>query len=438
MATVRTTKAKSKASAATLEDTSPAAGLDYGSLLEEIETELRSNVGQWLPKAVDDKGGFHQSFDRTWKRPKKDEPRFSVFQARMTWLASSYLAVEPRRKKELIGYAQHGLTQLSSSHWDSERGGFYDNVAKDGKPITEGIGAIKSIYGNAFGVYALAAMYRATSDLFALDLAFEAFEWIDCFAHDDANGGYYNVVSVDGKQVSSIDVPGIDETKTPGIKTMNTHIHLLEAFTELLRAAPHVVVRERVEELLAIVRDKIATSDGYLIEQLTEDWQPKSKTTSFGHDVETAFLLIDSAEAIGLKNDAATLKVARSLVDHALKFGWNEKLGALADAADLKGKVTETKIKWWASAEALNAFLLMHELFGSETDQYWNAFVAQWGFIKNHHIDAENGGWYELIDGSGKPISTDKGSPWKEAYHETRSMMHVCSRLERLAKAATS
>ena len=192
----------------------------------------------------------------------------------------------------------------------------------------------------------------------------------------------------------------------------------------------------RSEELLAIVRDKIATPEGYLIERLTEDWQPISKSTSFGHDVETAFLLLDSAEALGMAGDEQTLKVARALVDHALKFGVNAKLGSLADAADLKGKITSAKTAWWASAEALNAFLLMHEIYGKEDGQYWTAFVAQWNFIKNHHIDTENGGWYDMIDDSGTPISTHKGGPWKEAYHETRSMLHVTERLKRLEAAS--
>jgi mannobiose 2-epimerase len=436
MASVKAIKSPRKTSAAPAKETASEAAFDFDSIRSEIEAELRRNVNEWLPRAVDEKGGFYQTFERDWKRPKKDEPRFVVYQARMTWLAATYCGFEPKSRKSFESFAQHGLAFLASRQWDADRGGFYDHVNRDGMPVTDGIGQVKSIYGNSFGVYALAAMYRATKDLFALDLAFEAFEWIDCFAHDDANGGYFNVVSLDGKRVTEGSVEAPDETKAPGIKTMNTHIHLLESFTELLRAAPHIVVRERVEQLLLLVRDKIATDDGYLVERLTDDWQPLSKTTSFGHDIETAFLLLDSAQAVGKGEDEQTHKVARSLVDHALKLGWNEKLGLLAYAADLNGKVTESKTNWWVSAEALNAFLLMHELYGAETDRYWIAFVAQWNFIKNHHLDAEHGGWFDCISSDGTPVNTHKAGQWKEAYHETRSMMHVVERLKRLSATA--
>jgi mannobiose 2-epimerase len=432
-ATERTTKVPRKTTKVVEPSAEATTELSYETILGEIETELHRNLNLWLPRTIDDKGGFFQEFDQEWKRPKKDDVRFAVFQARMTWLASVGISLEPKRKKDFISYAQHGLSFLGGRQWDADRSGFYDFVQRDGKPFTESYGEVKSLYCTSFGIYALAAMYRATSDLFALDLAFEAFEWIDAFAHDDLNGGYYNVLAFDGKQIAPYSKEAADETKTPGIKTMNTHIHLLESFTELLRAAPHIVLRERTEELLKIVRDKIATPEGYLIEILTEDWQPISKVTSFGHDVETAFLLLDSAEALGMAGDPQTVKVARALVDRALKFGWNEKLGSLADASDLKGKVTDPHTKWWASAEALNAFLLMHELFGSETDVYWKAFVAQWGFIKGHHIDEANGGWYEKLDATRKPTNLNKGSTWKEAYHETRAMMHVAGRLKRLA-----
>lgn len=438
MATAKGTKGTRKTAPAIEAQSSAVNGArDYGPIRDEIAAELRRNVDLWLPRTLDEKGGFHQSFDRDWKRPRKDEPRFSVFQARMTWLAATAISIFPERAEEFARYARHGFEFLSSRQWDSERGGFYDHVSREGKPVTEGIGQIKSIYGNSFGLYALAAMYRACSDLFALDLGFESFEWIDSYAHDDVHGGYFNVVSLDGRCARPAVAKATDETKMPGIKSMNAHIHLLESFTELLRAAPHIVVRERVEEVLGIVRDRIATPDGYLVERLTEDWRPLSETTSFGHDVETAYLLLDAAQVLGTPNDEKTLQTARGLVDHAIQFGWNAALGSLADSADLKGRIIDGTSKWWASAEALNAFLLMHELFGAETDRYWEAFAAQWAFIKNHHIDSEHGGWFVTVGPDGTPAMTHKADPWKEAYHETRAMMHVVERLDRLAAAGS-
>jgi mannobiose 2-epimerase len=256
---------------------------------------------------------------------------------------------------------------------------------------------------------------------------------VDGFGHDDAHLGYYNVLSLDGKPVGEDPSRQVDETKTPGIKTMNTHIHLLESFTELYRAAPHIVVREKLEELLEIVRDKIAHEPGRLVTRFSEDWTPRSNEDSFGHDVETAYLLLDAADALGKPQDEATLRVARSLVDSPLNHGWNASLGMFADSGEFGGELIDAKTKWWISAEALNALLLMHELFGADTDKYWNAFAAQWRFIQQYHVDPEFGGWYDSIDVDGSPVGTHKAGPWKEAYHETRSMLHVSERLKRLA-----
>ena len=349
MATAKAIKGTRKTAAVFPTESVTGPAFDYASLLEEIAAELHRNVGEWLPRAVDDKGGFYQAFDRDWKRPKKEDPRFVVYQARMTWVAATYLALDAKTRKSFENYAQHGLAFLSSRQWDLARGGFYDHVAKDGKPVTDDLGQIKSIYGNSFGVYALAALYRTAGDLFALDLGFEAFEWIDSFAHDDVNGGYFNAVALDGKPLPADGASSTHDTKAPGIKLANTHIHLLEAFIELLRAAPHVVVRERVQELVMVLRDKLATPEGYLIERVTEDWQPLSKTTSFGHDVEAAFLLMEAADALGTPADEQTRNVARSLVDHALKFGLErEDRRTSQHSADLKGKIVDATTRWWA------------------------------------------------------------------------------------------
>jgi mannobiose 2-epimerase len=323
--------------------------------------------------------------------------------------------------------------------WDPEQGGLYWGLDQDAK-VTLRFGDQKHAYGISFGIYALAAAYEATKDEGARELAMKTFEWLDRHAHDDVNGGYHEALRRDGTPIVPKDLAQTLENRSPGpngvygYKSMNSHIHLLEAFTELYHATKDASVRKRLEEVFLIVRDRIAVEPGCLNLFFTPDWRVVPDHDSFGHDIETAYLLIEASEALGREDGDKTAKVARQLVDHALDWGFDAKNGGFYDKGAAFAKAHATEKVWWTQAEGLNALLLMHERFGKESDRYWKAFTLTWAFVNAHVADAEFGGWYDTVDAQGtKVVSPGKAHDWKAGYHDGRALMTIEGRLRRLA-----
>ena len=216
-----------------------------------------------------------------------------------------------------------------------------------------------------------------------------------------------------------------------GFKTMNSHIHMLEALTELSRVDSLPIVKLRLREVFLLVRDWIAVEPGALNLYLTRDWRAIPAHDSFGHDIETAYLLVEAADALGMADDVPTWTVARRLVDHALDWGWDDEHGGFYDKGDsFAGAAFDTTKVWWTQAEGLNALLVMDRKYGGKTDKYARAFHKQWGFIREHMIDRVHGGWFQetfrdgTLHGDGA-----KASPWKANYHTSRAMMNVVSLL---------
>jgi N-acyl-D-glucosamine 2-epimerase len=296
----------------------------------------------------------------------------------------------------------------------------------------------KHAYGISFGIYASAAAYRSTKDKAALDLAKRAFLWLDDRAHDAVNGGYYEALTQDGKPILAAPSPGKRDFigTTYGFKSMNTHIHLLEAITELHKAWPNPKVRKRLEELFKVVRDKIYVDPGCLNQFFNPDWRPVPDLDSFGHDIETAFLLIEAAEELGIPHDKKTMLAAKRLVDHALEVGWDDKNGGFYDRGIALGEATERDKIWWTQAEGLNALSLMRELYPSQEQKYGIAFKKQWAFIQNHQVDQQALGWITNLHPDGTAIPDQpKSTMWKDPYHQGRALMNVSVRQRRRASS---
>jgi mannobiose 2-epimerase len=219
-----------------------------------------------------------------------------------------------------------------------------------------------------------------------------------------------------------------------GYKSMNAHIHILEALAALYHASQDALVKQRLAEVLAIVRDRVAVEPGCLNLWLTEDWRAVPDHDSYGHDIETGFLLLEAAEVLGQPNDPKTLRMARMLVDHTLDWAWDEKNGGFCERGFAFSKPFDTKKVWWTQVEGLHSLLLMHEHYGQETNRYWEKFLQQWEFIKAHQIDSEFPGLFGETEADGKPIGTDKGNNWKAGYHDGRSFLLIAERLKKLAK----
>lgn len=414
----------------------------------QIENALKNGtLDAWYPKAVDSVyGGFLSSFTFDFK-PTGDQRKMIVTQARHVWTNSKaalrYPSIDYYKKS-----ADHGYAFLRDKMWDKTRGGFYWLVERDGTPVKGD--TIKTAYGNAFGIYALAAYYELTKNEEALKLAQDAFNWLEQHSHDHEYKGYYQHMGPDGTPIPR-------DRKTPstaelGYKDQNSSIHLLEAFTELYRVWQDPLLKERLREMLFLIRDTIVTPDGYLTLFLERDWKPvsfKNKPdsiiekhhnldhVSFGHDVETAYLMIEASDLLGIENDSTTHLIAKKMVDHALRTGWqeNDSTGGFVDEAyyfkDRPGiTVTRDTKNWWAQAEGMNALLLMAELYPDDPMNYYSKFLKSWKYIDMYIIDHENGDWFAGgIDKQPELKTAMKGHIWKACYHQYRAMANCVDML---------
>ena len=406
---------------------------------EQIDRLLREEMSKWYPLAVDkERGGFHQNISRDWK-VLPDDSRSLVYQSRMTWTAATFAAYSKADRAEYVKHAHHGIEYLDRVMRDREHGGFHWVVNVDGK-VDPKLGDEKHVYGTAFVLYAASHVHKATGDELALKVARDAFAWLEAKAHDGEHGGYFEAISRDGRPILSFpdDAPTWKRTDRLGVyygyKSMNSHIHLLEALDAFCRVDPNPQARVRLKEVLRIVRDKIAVEPGALNLYLTCDWRPLPAHDSFGHDVETAYLLLEAAEtaAMGDEENVKTEKVARSLIDHALDFGWDEQDGGFYDKGDVfAGRAYDTTKVWWTQAEGLNALVLMDRRFGNHSPRYAKAAIQQWDFIAKHQLDSEHGGWFGEVTREGRLIGDGrKANPWKANYHTGRAMMNVVKMLD--------
>jgi mannobiose 2-epimerase len=415
------------------------------ALAQEIRESLRRDLDAWYPRAVDrGQGGFLSEFDYRWQ-PNGAQDKMIVTQARHVWTTARATQFFPR-DTAFLPAAAHGYRFLRDALWDREKGGFYWLVTRDGRPKPEADGRlIKQAYGIAFAIFALAAYHDVSRDTSALRLAQDAFHWLDEHAHDPAHGGYFNYLARDGTPLRA--GWGRD---TP--KDQNSSIHILEALTALYRVWPAPKVRERLSEMLHLIRDTIVTAPGTLTLFLTEDWkrvsyQDSTETVrradryfhdhvSFGHDVETAYLMLEASEALGLADDTTTLRVSKQMLDHALRAGWDNAAGGFYDAGYYSGGsaritiVQDTK-NWWAQAEGLNTLLIFADRFPNDPLRYDQKFLTQWAYIKSYLIDHDNGGWYQGgLDKEPDSRRALKGHIWKAMYHDGRGLMNAYRRLE--------
>lgn len=420
---------------------------DNTQLAGEIRQSLKDVVEKWYPLSVDTVyGGFLSSFTYDFK-PTDNQDKMIVTQARHTWANAK--AFEIFKDDQYLSNAKHGFEFLEDVMWDKVDGGFYTLVSRDGIP-KEG-DTIKTAYGNAFGIYALAAYCKASNDTAALNFVKQAFNWLENGSHDPVKRGYFQHLNKKGKPIKR--PVNISNHSDLGYKDQNSSIHLLEALTELYEVWPDPLVKERLNEMLVLIRDTIVTPKGNLTLFLLPDWTPVSfqdssresilshtnlDHVSFGHDVETAFLMLESSEVSGLEHDTQTEVIAKKMVDHALQKGWDDSVGGFYDEGYyFKDKpdieiIRDTK-NWWAQAEGLNALLLMAEKYPDDSHDYYGKFLKQWQYIDKYLIDHENGDWYAGgLDKQPEMKTALKGHIWKANYHQFRSLWLVSERLKRM------
>ncbi len=425
-------------------------------LADELNFSLQHEIlDAWYPRSIDSVyGGFLANFTFDWQL-KGLQNKMIVSQTRHLWTLSE--AAQFYRSEQYREIADHAFLFLKDKMWDNENGGFYTILNREGKPGATEFGGAKMTYGNAFGIYALVAYFRLTENEEALELAKKTFFWLEDYCHDPKYLGYFNNLGKNGNRLSfarlknePLENPeNLPDYKIISQKDQNTSIHVLEAFTELYKVWPNELLKTRLQEMVSLISDKIVTEKGYLTLFLERDFTPISYRdstedvirknlgmdhVSFGHDIETAFLLIEAAQALYGKADEKTIVLAKKMVDHTIENGWDTKNDGIFDRgyyfkdSDTITIMHDVKV-WWAEAESMNALLLMSKLFPEEP-KYREYFEKQWEYIKTYQIDHENKGWYEEgLDNSPEQVSAPKGSDWKINYHNFRSLSNCIKML---------
>ena len=416
--------------------------MEKDSIRLEMQRVLINEFRLWYPLSIDPLyGGFFSDINYNWEVTGQ-QTKMIVTQARHVW-STANASMYYKDDTTLLPISRNGIEFLREKMWDKDFGGFYDLVTRRGDPIRENGKIVKRAYGNAFAVYGLAANFKASGDTAALSLAQETFRWLEKHCYDPQNGGYFQFTSREG-------VPFVDGCDGAPPKDQNSTIHLLEAFTELYSVWPDPVVKERLQSLLLLVRDRITTDKGYMVLFFKRDWTPISYRTSsadvrernyefdhvsFGHDIETAYLMLEASKVLGIKDNTRTLAVGKKMVDHSITFGWDKERGGIYDGGyylpgEEKPTIVRNTKEWWSQVEALNSLLLMSELYPNDEHRYFEKFRAQWEYCKKYVIDTEHGGWYwGGIDIVPNNKFMPKSTIWKCNYHTSRALINCITML---------
>ena len=365
----------------------------------------------------------------------KDAVKGCILNSRITWFfANAYLwcknglitAGECEKHgytpEDILAEARHGYEFLKEHCLDRTNGGIYWSLHADGTPED----TTKHTYNQAFCIYALSSYYEATADAEALKTAFELFELIEEKCTDEV--GYLEAFTVDFKPESN---EKLSENGVMAAKTMNTLLHVFEAYTQLYKVSKDERVGARLGWIMDTFADKIYNPERHRQEVFfDENYHSIIDLHSYGHDIETAWLMDHGVDVLGKESYRSKLSpITKDLTAQIYKIAFDGH--SLANECD-KGVVNEHRI-WWVQAESVIGFLN-----GYQRDQrhaeYLEAALRQWEFIKEYVIDKREGSeWFWEVDKNGKPYP-DRPivEPWKCPYHNGRMCMEIMRRAEEL------
>ncbi len=385
------------------------------------EQELRGDILPfWLKYTRNPADGGFVGMITADMKVRNNVPRGALLTSRILWTFST--AYRVYRDPACLEMARYAYRDLVDHFWDQESGGLFWTITPDGKPNE----TVKQIYGQVFGIYALAEYYRATGEKPALDKAIEIYSLVEQHSRDHTHGGYLDTLNRRWERPG----PGDKNLLGPAPKSQNSHIHILEAYTNLLRVWPDPGLRANQHELLEMtIKHIIDPRTHHLILFLKEDWTPTSQEISYGHDIELSWLLVEAANVVG---DPALVAQAKSVsVDIAratLAEGVDPDGGVLSEGGP-KG-FTNTRKEWWEQAEAVVGFLNAYQLSGDP--RFLAASRHSWDYIQAEFVDRAQGDWFNLLTREGKPIPLPKVSLWKCPYHSSRSCFEVIERVREL------
>jgi len=411
------------------------------AIRQQVDHHLKEGIIPfWLSRGVDPLyGGYLTCFDANGSLDLSDTNKYIVTQTRMIWGFSTFSRLLPGDSCCLEA-ARQGVDFFIRHFWDREFGGWFWKVDRAGTVLDRG----KVVYGQSFALYALAQYTLCTGDPRGLEYAGKTFDLLTKFCADTARGGYYENLEPNWELSS----PGFHAGDR---KSLDIHMHLLEGYTTLFETSQSEIHRRRLEEVIEVILSRMVDpSSGCGLNQFNLDfkrippiairrtWNAERQgelakdvpdTTSYGHNLELVWLLLQAVERMG-KPHADILSAARRLGEHALQFGVDWKHGGIFRDGTHQGPAIVRDKEWWQQAESLVGLLSAFEV--TRNEQYLQAFILTWNFAYNFLINQSLGEWRTLVSETGDILVPEIGNPWKACYHTGRAMHETLIRLDRI------
>jgi mannobiose 2-epimerase len=381
---------------------------------KEVRKVLESNILNYWLTLKDPRGGFFGEADGTGEI-QRGAPRGVILNARIIWaFSAAYGMLHDSRYLEA---AIHAKDWFLAHFCDRKNGGVFWSVTAAGEPLDEK----KQLYAQGFAIYGLSELYKVSSDEETLRAAIDLFRVVEAKFRDAENGGYIEALARDFLPLEDMSLSAHDINAD---KTMNSHLHILEAYANLYQVWPDPSLKKAVEELLDIVCNKVMGPDGHLRLYFRRDWSVLPGGVSYGHDIETSWLALECASALH------DIDVVNRVRPAALLMGKAGNEGYRADGSMIYEKLEDGSLdlsrQWWVLAEAVVGNLWLWKFHGDL--QAPDRALATWAYIRDNIVDWDNGEWFWGVHPDGTP---DKDSPkagfWKCPYHNTRMCLQVLS-----------
>jgi len=395
--------------------------METALLKDEIRTGLDNILSYWKKYTVDhDNGGFYGlvNIDNT---PDPHADKGIVLNTRILWAFAA--AFRFTGEREYMVLADRAYHYLKSFFFDHRYGGVWWAVDFRGNPVNKR----KQIYAQAFAIYALSEYFQITKNPEVVNEALEIFHLIERQSHDNERDGYIEAFDEKWDYLEDVRLGENDQNEK---KTMNTHLHLLEAYTNLYRIRKDKMLHDKLGGLINIfVHHIIDIKTHHLNLFFNEEWELRSSKVSFGHDIEAAWLLCEAAET--LKDKSLMKKISDlSLKITKASAGGLDMDGGMMNEYDVSDNHLDTDKHWWPQAEAMVGFLNGYELSGD--GYFYGLFLHSWEFIRKFIIDHDKGEWFWRVDKEGRPSNQEKAGFWKCPYHNTRACIEIITRLEKI------
>ncbi|MCF3649686.1 AGE family epimerase/isomerase [Synoicihabitans lomoniglobus] len=390
---------------------------------QRIETDLRANILPfWMEHVADgERGTFHAELSHELVVD-DSKPRGALLSARILWTYAAAFRVYGGA--DLRAMADFAYADLIGRFADEQHGGFYWSIHPDGSPER----TRKQVYGQAFAIYALTEYHRATAGAEPLRRAQDVFERLEKHAKDPARGGYFEAFGANWSSIADMRLSDVDQNVP---KSQNTLLHVMEAYTNLLRVWPNDRVRSALHALVVTMVDHVVHPEAFHLGLFFQaDWTPTSQRISYGHDIEAAWLLWEAAQALDDEAlRARLLPIVMKIAEVTLAEGVDAD-GAIFNEGGPTG-VTDDSKEWWPQAEGVVGFINAAQLSGD--DRYLAAAFRLWDFIEARLIDPQGGEWFRGVKRNGEIITTfEKVGFWKCPYHNGRAAMEAIARLNAL------